>query len=115
MRSLVITALCFFAFVVAGCAASSPTSTTSLTITPNGRLSAQIYVTFSGPLAAARRVRRAFDAPRKGDYMVVSTPIGQTQCDIVAGGGKVHISVVSAVGLNPSFSHTLCSSISGRF
>ncbi len=114
MRSLVIPAVCF-AVVVAGCGSSSTASTTSYTITPKGGFNGEIFVTFSGPPAAARSVMRAFEATRKGDYVIASTPIGQTHCSAAAGGGKVNISVVSAVGLNPSLSQTLCSSISGRF
>ena len=115
MRSLVIVAVCI-ALVVVGCGSSSPANTAIYTITPKGGVGADIlFVTFSGPPAAARSVMRAFEATRKGDYMIASTPIGQTRCDTAAGDGKVKISVVSAIGLNPSLSQTLCSSISGRF
>lgn len=112
--SVVIVAVCA-ALVLRGCGSSPPPSASSYTITPKGGLNSEIFVTFSGPVAATRNVMRAFEAAHKIHYMLASPAIGQTNCNIAAAGGKVTVSVVSAVGSNPSLWQTLCTSISGRF
>src|SRR5262245_31366853 len=76
---------------------SAPANTASYTITPTGRLNEEIYFTFSGPPAEMRRVERAFEATRKGDYTFIAQAVGQTDCSIAADGGKVTISVVTIV------------------
>jgi hypothetical protein len=106
------------ALFLAGCGSSSPASSAnsaSYTVTPKRGLNGEVFVTFDGPPAAARSAMRAFQATRKGGYVLGSTPVGQSNCSVAAAGGKVTISVVTAVGLNQSVPQTLCSAIRGRF
>ena len=113
--ALTITAIAVTGFALAGCGSSSPANTAGYTITPKGRLNERIYFTFSGPPAAMRKVKRAFEATRKGDYMFIPTAVGQTRCNIAADGGKVTISVVTIMYANQSVGQTACNSIRGRF
>lgn len=115
MRSLALIALVAVTLLSSGCGSSStPANTAIYTVTPNGGLESEIYVTFTGPAAAARKIMRAFEATHKG-YMIASTASGQTNCGITARSGKVTLSVVTAVGSNASLSKTMCNSISRQF
>lgn len=102
-------------FALGGGGSSSPANTASYTITPKGRLNEEVYFRFSGPPAAMRRVKRAFEATRKGDYTFIAQAVGQTDCEIAADGGKVTISVVTILYLNHSVAQTACDWIRGRF
>jgi len=100
---------------VAGGKPSPSANAASYTVTPKGRLDEQLYYSFSGPAAAMRKVERAFEAARKGEYIFIAQPVGQTHCDIAADGGKVTISVLTIVDSRQSEAQTACDWLRNRF